>query len=437
MDEASDLGGGRPTGLAWLVLAVLALIYVCNVADRLLLSILAQSIKTELQLSDWQIGLLVGPAIAFFYAILGIPMAYVADRVNRVRFLAFCLALWSLFTAAGGLARTALQLALTRIGVSAVEAGGSPASSSILADYFPARSRPTAMGIYAGASAIGVVVSFAVGGILNAAFGWRWTLAAAGVPGLLLALLLPALVREPARGSQDHSAAGQALPRLPPRALFASIIQLWRLRFYRQVSIAAGVCNFCFTVIITWSPSLVMRKFSTTSDHTGLSLGIGLAICGSAAAIVAGRVTSALAKSGMAKPLRISAWLQLCSAPLMLGALLTPNLPLCVALICLAYGFQTFFVPIYWSVSQSHVPPNQRALATALTLLAIAIGGHGVAPPVIGALSDLFRPSMGKASLEVAIGVGLSVNLVAAWLFLRASRAPGAIGLLPHELGDS
>ena len=409
-----------------LVLALLALAYVCNVADRLLLSILAQDIKSDLKLSDWEIGLLVGPAIAFFYAILGIPMAYVADRVHRVRFLAVCLALWSVLTAAGGAAGNAVQLALTRIGVSAVEAGGSPASSSILADYFEPRSRPAAMGIYSAASTIGVLVSFALGGLLNGHIGWRWTLVVAGVPGILLALLLITFVREPLRGSRDRDAAGRPITRRAPRALFASLMELSRLDFYRKVAIAAGVSNFCFTTILSWSPSIVMRKFYAGSGHAGVALGFGLAIFGATAAVVAGRVTSRLVKEGMARPLRIAAFFQLFSAPLILAGLFSNSLPLCVGLICLAYGFQSFFVPIYWAVSQSHVPSDMRAMSSALMLLSIAICGHGIAPPVVGALSDALRPSFGQASLQYAVACSLVVNLFAAWLFLRASRAPAA-----------
>lgn len=409
-----------------LVLALLALAYVCNVADRLLLSILAQDIKKDLGLSDWEIGLLVGPAIAFFYAILGIPMAYVADRVHRVRFLALCLALWSLLTAAGGAAGNVVQLALTRIGVSAVEAGGSPASSSILADYFPPRSRPAAMGVYAAASTIGVLVSFALGGLLNGHVGWRWTLVAAGIPGILLALLLLACVREPERGRHDLDGAGRPITRRAPPALLASLIELSRLDFYRRVVIAAGVSNFCFTTILSWSPSIVMRKFYAGSGHVGLSLGFGLAIFGATAAVIAGRVTSGLVRQGMARPLRVAAIFQICSAPLILAGLFSDSLPLCVGLICLAYGFQSFFVPIYWAVSQSHVPSDMRAMASALMLLAIAICGHGIAPPVVGAISDALRPSLGEASLQYAVACSLIVNLLAAALFFHASRAPAA-----------
>jgi len=405
----------------WLVLAVLALIYVCNVADRLVLSILAQDVKADLHLSDFEVGLLVGPAIAFFYAILGIPMAFVADRVNRVRFLALCLAMWSILTALGGATANALQLGLARIGVSAVEAGGSPASSSIIADYFPERERPTAMGIYSAGSTIGILVSFALGGLINAHFGWRWTLVAAGTPGVLLTLLLILTVREPPRGLRDGGRASSGRTIVDPHSMLSGLALLWRIRFYRQVVIAAGLSNFCFQMVLNWSPSLIMRKFFAASSHAGVWMGVGIAICGGGAAIIGGRVISRLAAQGMSRPLRIAAVLQVLSVPLTLAALFAPWLPLCVTLLCIAYGLQSFFVPIYWSVSQSHVPPAMRGLSSALMLLSIAIWGHGIAAPAIGALSDWLAPTVGAASLQYAVAIGLLMNLLTTYLFVRAA----------------
>lgn len=408
--------------MRWYVLAILFLAYVCNVADRLILSILAQHIKADLHLRDWEIGLLIGPAVAFFYAILGLPMGYLADRVNRVRFLSVCLAMWSLLTAMGGLAGNAIQLGLARIGVSAVEAGGSPASSSILADYFPPRLRPTAMGIYGSASTIGVAVSFALGGWLNAEIGWRWTLVAAGAPGLVLALLMILTVREPRRGAQDGAAFNHAHRTDPPGSMLATLKTLWAIPYFRLIMFATGLSNFGAHAVINWGPSLVMRKFYAGSNHAGLSLGLGIALCGAGAMVIGGRVITHCATHGLGKPLRIATVLQLLTVPLMLGALFVPDLRICVLLLCLTYGALSFFIPIYWSVTQSHVPPEMRAMAAAMMLLTIAIIGAGISAPLVGGLSDLLEPSFGNASLQYAMAIGTIVNLATALLFWRAAR---------------
>jgi predicted MFS family arabinose efflux permease len=404
---------------AWFVLAVLYLAYVCNVADRHVLSILAQSIKHDLALSDWQVGLLIGPAIAFFYAVVGIPMAYLADRVHRVRFLAICLALWSVLTALGGAAANAWQLALTRIGVSAVEAGGSPASSSIIADYFLPRARPLAMGIFASAATTGLLFSFGLGGFAAEHLGWRWTLVVAGAPGLVLAALILATVRDPVRGSLDDGGE----PVKPPPPLLVALGTLLRNRLFFRTVIATGLSNFCFHAIINWGPSLVIRKFYAGTGHAGAALGIGIALFGGVAAIVSGRAIGRLAAGGMRRPLRIAALLMALSGPVMLLALFSARLELCVALMCTAYALQSFTVPLYWTVAQSSVPGEMRAMATAVMLLGLAIVGSGVAAPVIGALSDGFAPWAGRASLQYALAAGTAMNLICAGFFWRASRA--------------
>lgn len=416
----------------WLVLALLSIIYVFNVADRLILSILAQDIKRDLNLSDWELGLLIGPAITFFYAVLGIPMAYVADRVNRVRFLALCLAAWSLLTALGGMASSALQLGLARIGVSAVEAGGSPSSSSIIADYFPPRQRPTAMGIYAAASMLGILISFGIGGIINAAVGWRWTLVAAGAPGMILAIILIVLVHEPRRGAHDDLVKGDAkeghVPVKRPHILFA-FATLWSCDVYRRIILTAGISSFSFQAIVNWGPSLIMRKFYAGTGQAGLTLGLGIATCGGAASVIGGYIISRLSRNGLARPLRIAAGLQLFSVPLLLAALFANRLEFCVALMCVAYGLQSFFVPIYWSASQSHVPPDMRAMASALLLLMVAVIGYGVGTPLIGAISDWLQPYAGNASLEIAMLLAVFISFVTAGLLWSTGKAAAREGL--------
>ena len=279
------------------------------------------------------------------------------------------------------------------------------------------------MGIYSAASTVGVLVSFGLGGLINHEIGWRWTLVAAGVPGIILALVLIATVREPPRGAQDCDVHGNKLPPPDPRSLLTGFRLLWASRFYRRIVIAAGASNFCFQVVINWGPSLIMRKFTLGTGHTGLTLGLGIAICGGLAAVIGGLITSKLVKDGMERPMLIAALLQLASGPLVLAALFSPNVELCVVLLCVAYGFQSFFVPIYWSVSQSHVPPEMRAMAGAILLLSIAIAGHGIAAPVVGKLSDMLNPGFGNDSLQYAMAMATIANLLTAWLFWRSAQA--------------
>jgi MFS family permease len=419
-----SMSATRPAGLRWYVLIVLFLICAFNFADRFILSILAQNIKAELALSDWEVGLLIGPASAFLYAILGIPMAYLADRVNRVGFLAVCLTIWSVLTALGGASSNALQLAAARIGVSSAEAGGSPSSSSIIADYFPRRERPMAMGIYAAGIMVGICIAFAAGSLLNAAVGWRRTLMLAGAPGIPLAILLFSTVREPIRGSCDTDDDGNpAVPSMPV-SMIASLRVLWHSTFYRQMVIAAGASTFCVFTVLHWGPSLIIRKFygGSSAGTAGIGLGIGIALSGGLASVIGGRVTTGLAGRGMIRPLRLAALLQMLGGPLMLAAWFAPTLELCLLLLGLSWGFLSFFSPIFYAAAQSDVPSHVRGMALAVLLLIISIVSNGLSAPIIGLFSDVLRPTMGEASLQYALAIATLPTLLTAFLLFRAAK---------------
>jgi len=200
---------------AWYALGVLVLVYILNFIDRQILSILAEDIKRDLALDDAQLGFLYGTAFAVFYALFGIPLARLADSWYRGRLMAIGLGVWSGMTALSGLSTSYAQLAAARVGVGIGEASASPAAYSMIADYFPARRRATALSIYSAGLYIGGGLSLPIGGLVlshwNAAYpsggpfglvGWQAAFLAVGIPGLLLALWVLSL-REPLRGAVD------------------------------------------------------------------------------------------------------------------------------------------------------------------------------------------------------------------------------------------
>ena len=205
----------------WYVLAVLFLVYVFNLIDRQIISILAQDIKASLRVSDTQLGFLYGTTFGIIYAVFGIPIARLADRWHRVRVIGFGLATWSAMSALSGLASSYGQLMLARIGVAIGEASATPAAWSLLSDYFPSRRRALAIGIYYTGLSVGAGLSLSLGGWISHTWsssfpagaapfglaGWQAAFLAVGLPGLFLALWVLSL-REPARGSSD----GQHLP---------------------------------------------------------------------------------------------------------------------------------------------------------------------------------------------------------------------------------
>jgi MFS family permease len=240
-EHDNDAETGKPVPpvggpYAWYVLALLVLVYVMNFIDRQILSILAEDIKRDLDLTDAQLGFLYGTAFAVFYALFGVPIGRLADNWVRTRLLALGLTLWSGMTAMSGLAGSFTQLSLARIGVGVGEAAAGPSAYSMISDWFPKARRATAISIYAAGLYLGGGVSLLIGAVVvkgwNTAYpgggplglvGWQAAFMAVGIPGLLLALWVATLI-EPIRGRADGLPPPVPTPACccPPAAATAS-----------------------------------------------------------------------------------------------------------------------------------------------------------------------------------------------------------------------
>ena len=177
----------------WLLL----IIYTLNFVDRQIVGILAGPIKTELGISDTQIGLLTGIAFAFFYTLLGIPIARLAENNNRANIIGTAVIVWSAFTALSGIAQNFTQLFLARIGVGVGEAGCTPPAHALISDYVTPEKRASAIAFYSLGVPIGTAAGFLIGAQLGATYGWRVAFLAVGLPGVLLGLLAMFTLKEP------------------------------------------------------------------------------------------------------------------------------------------------------------------------------------------------------------------------------------------------
>jgi MFS family permease len=157
----------------WYALGVLTVVFTSSHVDRQIMAITLQPIKQELGASDTQMGFLVGLTFAVFYATLGMPIAMLADRVNRRNIITAAVTIWSGMTVLCGYAGSFVQLALARIGVGVGEAGSTPPSHSLISDLFPTATRGTAMGIFAIGVYFGLLIAYLAGGVLTVAWGWR------------------------------------------------------------------------------------------------------------------------------------------------------------------------------------------------------------------------------------------------------------------------
>ena len=237
----------------WYVVIVMCLIYAINIADRYVVSTVLEPIRLDLRLTDAGVGFLTGVPLALFYVSFGIPMSWLADRSNRRNILAISLIIWSGFTALCGLSRSYWQLLAGRVGVGVGEAGGTPPSNSIIADYFPADRRPMALGVFALGAPIGAWLGADLAGAVAHAYGWRAAFLALGIPGVDMGTIVYLTIREPARGRLDAIVDGDK------PSLLESLRFLWRQKAAFHVVMASGVCALWGWGLIWWTPTFLMR----------------------------------------------------------------------------------------------------------------------------------------------------------------------------------
>lgn len=269
-------------GLAYFALIVLLIAYVFSFIDRIILSMLVGPIKAELGLSDTQIALVNGLAFSMFYATIGLPLGWLVDRVSRKGVIAAGIALWSFVTALSGLANNFAHLFLARMGVGVGEAALSPGAYSMIADYFPPKSRGRAIAIYTMGVSLGSGLAYLIGGLLitfankhaavevpflGALSPWRFIFIAVGLPGLLVAAAM-LLVPEPLRrrsdsGVSDNGAAERFLPFLKARK---GVVSAYIFGY--------GMTNVPFACFLAWGPAFMGRHYHLSPKEIGLSLGM-------------------------------------------------------------------------------------------------------------------------------------------------------------------
>lgn len=373
-------------GYTHYVLGVLVTVYVFNFIDRQILAILAPSIKAELLLSDTQIGALSGVAFGIFYATLGIPIARLADRYSRVNVIAISLSIWSLMTALSGLAANFWQLLAARIGVGIGEAGGSPPSHSLLADYFAPSKRATALGIYALGIPIGILFGNLAGGWVDEIFGWRYAFFVVGIPGIFLAILLRVTVREPPRGHTETTK--QTLEQVP----FSVVVKtMWQKKSFRHMSLGAATQAFVGYGAIAWMPMFLVRSHDMSSGEVGTALGLIIGIFGGLGTFLGGYLADRFGTKNVKWYMLIPALGFLITVPFGFVVFYTHNLMVALACYCLPAFLINLYTGPTFGMTQGLAPLAMRAAAAALLLFIINIIGLVFGPTTVGLLSDWFQ----------------------------------------------
>jgi predicted MFS family arabinose efflux permease len=390
------------------VLGMLCFVYVLNFLDRQLLSILAKPIQDELGITDGQIGLISGLYFAFFYCLLAIPVGWLADRSNRVRVLAAACALWSAATAACGLASNYPQLAAARMAVGVGEAGGVPPSYAIISDYFPPGERGTALGIFNFGPPIGQALGVAFGASVAAAYSWRSAFVALGMVGIVAALLVWILVREPPRGQFDKPAgAANPVAAEPPAApktpFWATCRRFFADPVLLRLSLACGATQFITYALLNFSTLFLMREKGMTLEEVAIYYSVVIGVSISLGMYASGKLIDRHA----ARSRRAYAWLPAIGLaiglPFFVGFVAAPGWPLALALLAVPACFNYFYLSPAVALVQEAVRPHERVMAGALLLLVMNLIGLGLGPTFVGAVSDAFRDSHPQNSLQLAL----------------------------------
>jgi MFS family permease len=416
---------------------ILLIIYTLNFLDRQVVNILAEPIKQELGLADWQLGMMTGLAFAIFYTVLGIPIARMAERKNRPLIIGVSVAAWSVFTVACGFAQNFWQLILARIGVGVGEAGCTPPAHSLITDYVPKEKRASAIAFYSIGTPLGSLLGMAMGGLVADAYGWRVAFMVAGAPGVIFALIAAFTLVEP----RKKLAADLAARATPQITFGAALAVLMAKKTFWLVAFAAAIKAFIGYGHAPFTASFFFRNHTAELAQLaaifGLKsagfLGLALGLMGGTAGVIGAWLGGVIADRYGAKDIRayvvVPAIASLLAIPFYIAAINLPQAVPAMALLTVPVLLGTLWYGPVYATAQSIVDPAMRATASAVLLFIINLVGLGLGPVGVGLLSDVLAGPLGLGSAEGvrwALMISAGLGVVSFWLFWRARKTIAA-----------
>jgi len=408
-----QVASAEPITSAWrqhrpYVLFMVFVAFFLNSLDRNIINVLQQSIKQEFGLMDWQLGMMTGLAFALLYNIVGIPTArFIDGGAIRRNILAGGLALWSVATALCGITQNFWQLLACRMGVGVGEGTFGPATMTMISDYYGPNERARAMGLYLLGLPLASFVGMPLGGWVALHYGWRAALMLVGLPGLIIAVIVRLTVREPPRGLSDGVVVKVAAA-LPIRHVFATVT---KKKTVVHLLTAASLASFSTVGGMVWIPPFLQRSFGLDVAEVSASWGVMSGLAGAVGAFGGGWLVDRFGTRSPKYYMILPAAAMAISLPFYLMATVAGSFPLCFACLIVPATLSFSWIPAGIAVTQSLAPMAMRALLGMFVTLAANLIGHGIAPPVIGAFSDLFTVLTGS---EVS---GLRWALIAAAIF--------------------
>ncbi|MFK8050699.1 MAG: spinster family MFS transporter [Halioglobus sp.] len=396
------------------VLISLTVLYTLNFVDRVLIQILAQPIIEEFKLQDWQFGLLSGFGFAFMYTLMGIPIARLSERYNRVRIIASGVILWSLMTALCGLAGSFLTLLLFRVGVGIGEAALTPPANSLIADYFIPKSRARAMGTYAMGITLGGVFAAAFGGPLAEVFTWRTAFIALGAPGIVVGLIFLFTTKEPPRGYSDPPGT-----KVPDKTGLAETIRelVPKSSFWLNMAAAATVA-FVGYGYTSFQAAYFQRAFDMPLTDIAFQILVPVGLVAAMGAFCSGLLTEKISGKYPNAVAWIPGWGLIICVPFYWVAFTTDSIPIAVFMLIIGAFTHYGYLGAQYTIAQGVASAHSRATAVALLLFVVNMIGYGLGPLFVGFGSDFFMSQALMSSsyageLSIAMCKGSATDLLA------------------------
>ncbi|MEE4201588.1 MFS transporter [Erythrobacter sp.] len=416
-----------PARAGWSLVALLTLAYVFSFIDRYILGLLIEPIKADLGMTDAQIGWVLGPAFAIFYATMGLPLGWLVDRKRRTLIVAAGIFVWSFATAISGLARSFLHLFLARMAVGVGEATLSPAAMSMISDSFPPERRSKPIAVYVAALSLGAGIASLIGSavltwaktagtievpLVGPVLPWQLTFFIVGLPGIALAAIF-LFVREPVRrrASEDEARAGVTGNGIGDALSYVR----------RNAGVYGGFISLaCVMAIVAYGQSFLAPVFERTHgwppEKYAFVNAIVLLSAGPGSVFLSGVISDRMAQAG-----RKDAPIHMLVAGY-IAMLPTAIIPMFVASPELAFVFLFFNTAAVGVVSAMAVtallaitPSAIRGQLTAFYYMSISMTGLFLGPPTVGYLSTHV---FGEADLRYAYAATCAIYALVPTLFI-------------------
>ena len=378
-------------------LILLTIVYGFNFIDRQIVGILAPFIQKDLGLTNTELGLLIGLAFAIFYTLVAIPIAWLADRYNRVNILSIALATWSGFTALTGLAGNFIQIGIARMGVGIGEAGGSPPSHSIISDMYPKEERASALGVYSMGIPLGIMAAYFATAMLMGSSGedvnWRRIFIFLGLTGVALAIVVKIVLREPVRGAMEFN--DQTEIEKPP--FMESLKTLMKIPAWWAMCFGIAFGSF-----VSYSKSAFHTKYLVALDpsYDFQTLVIILGIVNGTTYAGGAFFGARLADKWGKKDIRAYGWLPAISIalclPIGIAAWWSTSIEMNLVFTTLFLLFMGVYLGPSFAIAQTLAPISMRAMSTALFFFILNMIALGGGPTFSGWLIDVFKENYGE-----------------------------------------